>query len=178
MSEQKNSVADEVSAALEGVPVGPAEDWKWTGPTAPNGKPMIELPRDGRSLSIFADEVGQVLARNGVFVRDGVPVVVDPLSARLEELDADCLRTYAEKTLLASKFKKEKGEEDGRLVVSTMSREQARGVLRSHHFRQHQRVVAGACQVPIPVMRPGGIIEMLQPGWDPQTGMLVMKEGR
>jgi hypothetical protein len=171
-------VLEEAGAALAGESGPEAEAWQWKGPTAPNGKPMIELPRDGRSLSVFAEEVGRVLAGNGVFVREGIPVVVDPVTRRMVELDADCLRTYAEKTLLPSKYKKVRGEDDPRLVVSTMSREQAKGVLRAHQFLMHQRSVSEVRQVPVPVMRPGGGIELIQEGWDPQTGILVLKEGK
>jgi hypothetical protein len=167
-------ILEEMGAALEN-PAEPEQAWTWTGPTSPNGKPMIELPRDGRSLSAFAEDVGRVLASNGVYVRDGVPVVIDPVTQRMAELDADCLRTYAEKTLFSARFKRARGEEDGKLVVSSMSREQARGVLRAHQFLMHQRKVTEIRQVPIPVMRPSGKMELIEQGWDRQTGVLVLK---
>jgi hypothetical protein len=168
-------VMEAVGEALAGDAQPEPEVWQWNGPTSPSGKPMIELPRDGRSLSAFAEEVGRVLASNGVYVRDGIPVVIDPVTQRMAELDADCLRTYAEKTLLSAKFKRSRGEEEGSLVVSSMNREQAKGVLRSHQFLQHQRVVTEIRQVPIPVMRSSGKIELLEQGWDKQTGVLVLK---
>jgi hypothetical protein len=134
---------------------------------------MVELPRAGRSLSQFADDVGRLLSRNGVYIMDGTPVVPDPISGALEVLDADCLRTYAEKTLLPAVYRRKKGEDEGELVVSTMSREEARGVLRSHHFRAHQRVVTVQYDAPVPVMRPCGKIELLEVGWDARTGVLI-----
>src|SRR5437868_662215 len=61
--------------------------------------PLIKLPRPGtgRTVEEFAREVGQVIGANGLFRRETTPVTIDPESGRIEDMDAQRLRTYVDR---------------------------------------------------------------------------------
>jgi hypothetical protein len=172
-------VAAEVSAALAagGMPPG--------GSTAPaagaegDGKrPQVRLPGEGRLISSFAAEVGQIMAKDGVYLRDGTPVVVDPVRGRIVDLDADCFRSYVEQSLVTVKMRQEKGEEEARPVAVTMSRDTAKAVLTCHEFRRIQRPVRQVWPVPVPVRGEDGKVRLAGPGYVPEAQILITGEGR
>jgi len=155
-----------------GQPSGPA-------PATASGKPRVRLPGDGRPVSEFAAEIGALMAQDGVYLRESQPVVVDPVTRRLVDLDADCFRTYVEKSLVTFRLRppKEEGESPAEVPV-TMGREAARAVLASHEFLAVQRPVRTVAEVPLPVLRAGGELELLAPGYDAESRVLVLGEGK
>lgn len=141
---------------------------------AATGKPKVRLPGEGRLVADFAREVGAVMATNGVYLRDAQPVVIDPVTRRMVELDADLMRTYAEKNLVCVKMKKV--DDEVVPVPMTMGRETAKAVLSSHEFTTQQRVVRAVTEVPLPVLRADGGLELLGTGYDVESKVLVLGE--
>jgi hypothetical protein len=141
------------------------------------GKPRVRLPGDWRPMSEFAREIGAAVARDGVFLRESQPVVVDPVTRRLVDLDADCFRTYVEKSLVTFRLRppKEEGEAPQEVPV-TMGKEAAKAVLSSHEFLAQQRPVRTVSEVPLPVLRADGALELLGPGYDAGSRVLVLGE--
>ena len=141
------------------------------------GKPRVRLPGDWRPMSEFAREIGEVMSRDGVFLRESEPVVLDPVTRRLVVLDADCFRTYVERSLVTYRLRppKEEGGEPQEVPV-TMGREAARAVLASHEFLSVQRAVRTVSEIPLPVLRADGALVLLEPGYDAASRVLGLGE--
>jgi hypothetical protein len=139
--------------------------------------PHIELPRVGRILSEFAHEVGEVMSRNGVFLQDGLPVVLEPKTDRMQPLTPACFRTYAEKNLRTVKlvkmpWKKEDGSDAYEARPDSMNKMQAEACLTSHQFLTLQRPLRRISRIPVPILR-GGELTLQGPGYDADTKILV-----
>lgn len=136
----------------------------------------VELPRVNRILSDFARDVGAVCSRNGVFLLDGVPVVLQPHSDRMEDLTADSFRTYVEKDVLFWRKIKTKGE-DGKIDwvkgYESMGKMAASAVLSSHEFRKQQRPLRMISRITLPILRKDGKLEWLGPGYDAESQILI-----
>lgn len=170
-------VAAEVQAALRasgavppGTNNGPAAG---DGGGGPKKRPEVRLPGAGRLVSAFAADVGDIMSKDGVYLRDGVPVVVDPVRGRIVDLDADCFRSYVEKSLVTVKMQQAKGDDEARAVPITMSRDTAKAVLTCHDFRARQRVVRQVWPVPVPVRGADGEISLAGPGYVPEAQILI-----
>lgn len=142
--------------------------------------PHIELPRVGRILSEFARDVGAVMSTNGVFLQDGLPVVLEPKTDRMQPLTPACFRTYAEKNLRTVKlvkmpWKREDGTDAYEARPDSMNKMQAEAVLTSHMFLELQRPLRRISRVPVPILR-NGELTLQSAGYDPETKILV-KEG-
>jgi hypothetical protein len=135
----------------------------------------IELPRVNRLLSDFSREVGAVCSRNGVFLLDGVPVVLQPHSDRMEDLTPDSFRTYVEKDVLFWRTIKSKGE-DGKVTYErgyeSMGKMASAAVLQSHDFRRQQRPLRMISRIPLPIFKDGKLV-LQGPGYDPDSQILV-----
>lgn len=135
----------------------------------------IELPRVNRLLSDFAREVGAVASRNGVFLLDGVPVVLEPHSDRMIDLSGDTARTYFEKDCLFWKLVKRKGD-DGKATYErgyeSMGKMTATAVLASHSFLRQQRRIRMISRIPLPIFKDGKLI-LQGPGYDAESQILV-----
>jgi len=139
--------------------------------------PHIELPRVGRILSEFAHEVGEVMSRNGVFLQDGLPVVLEPRTDRMSPLTPACFRTYAEKNLRTVKlvkmpWKKEDGSDAYEARPDSMNKMQAEAVLTAHQFLVLQRPLRRISRIPVPIFR-NGDLTLQGPGYDSETKILV-----
>lgn len=136
----------------------------------------IELPRVNRILSDFARDVGAVCSRNGVFLLDGVPVVLQPHSDRMEDLNSDSFRTYVEKDCLFWRHIKKKGE-DAKTTFEkgyeSMGKMVASAVLTSHEFRKQQRPLRMISRIELPILRKDGRLEWLGPGYDASSQILI-----
>jgi hypothetical protein len=136
----------------------------------------IELPRVNRILSDFARDVGAICSKNGVFLLDGVPVVLQPHSDRMEDLSADSFRTYVEKDCLfwrQIKTKKDDGKPDYVRGYESMGKMVAAAVLSSHDFRKQQRPLRMISRIELPILRPSGVLEWLGPGYDATSQILI-----
>jgi len=135
----------------------------------------IELPRVNRLLSDFSRDVGAVCSRNGVFLLDGLPVVLQPHSDRMEDLSADSFRTYVEKDVLFWKTIKKKGE-DGKTTYErgyeSMGKMASAAVLQSHEFRKQQRPLRMISRIPLPIFKDGKLV-LQGPGYDHDSQILV-----
>jgi hypothetical protein len=139
--------------------------------------PHIELPRVGRILSEFAHDVGEVMSRNGVFLQDGLPVVLEPRTDRMSPLTPACFRTYAEKNLRTVKlvkmpWKKEDGSDAYEARPDSMNKMQAEAVLTSHMFLELQRPLRRISRIPVPIFR-NGELTLQTSGYDAETKILV-----
>jgi hypothetical protein len=131
----------------------------------------------GRILSEFARDVGAVMSTNGVFLQDGLPVVLEPKTDRMQPLTPACFRTYAEKNLRTVKlvkmpWKKEDGSDAYEARPDSMNKMQAEAVLTSHMFLELQRPLRRISRVPVPILR-GGELALQSAGYDAETKILV-----
>lgn len=139
--------------------------------------PLIQLPRGGgRLFDQFAREVGQVIGANGLFRRETTPVTIDPESGRIEDMDAQRLRTYVD--MQATCFELGITRKSGVTEIPTsMNVDEARCCLAADSFRYPLRKLQRVNFVRLPVFRPDGALEMLPKGYDQQSGILTMKDG-
>ena len=61
-----------------------------------NGRPALRLPGDGRLLSEFAAELGELLESHGIFNRRGAAFTLDVEGQRLKLAEPGWLRTWVE----------------------------------------------------------------------------------
>ena len=146
-------------------------------PGSAPGLPHIELPRVGRILSEFAHDIGEVMSRNGVFLQDGLPVVLEPKTDRMQPLTPACFRTYAEKNLRTVKlvkmpWKKEDGSDAYEARPDSMNKMQAEACLTSHQFLTLQRPLRRISRIPVPIIR-AGELTLQTAGYDEETKILV-----
>jgi hypothetical protein len=143
----------------------------------PSQLPEVELPKVGRILSDFAHEIGEVMCLNGVFLQDGLPVVLEPRTDRMSPLTPACFRTYAEKNLRTVKMVKMpwKNPDGGDAYESrpdSMNKMQAEACLTSHQFLILQRPLRRISRISIPIFRDGELT-LQGPGYDATTKILV-----
>lgn len=135
----------------------------------------IELPRVNRLLSDFARDLGAVCSRNGVFLLDGVPVVLQPHSDRMEDLSPDSFRTYVEKDVRFWRTIKKKGE-DGKVTYErgyeSMGKMASAAVLQAHDFRKQLPPLRMISRIPLPIFKDGKLI-LQGPGYDAESEILV-----
>jgi len=170
-----NKVAAQVQAALRAAGVVPAPTaGEAAGAADPGARPQVRMPGDNRLVSTFAKEIGEYLAKDGVYLRDGVPVVIDPVRGRIVDLEPDCFRSYVEKSVVVVRMRTQRGSDDPPIPVPvTMSRDTAKAVLSSHDFRALQRPVRQVWHVPVPVRAEDGTITLAGPGYVPSAQILI-----
>lgn len=175
MSEQSDALNR--AARGKGIDVGPAPALPGLENEADRPDlPHIKLPRGGgRLLEGFAREVGHVIGANGLFRRETTPVTIDPESGRIEDMDAQRLRTYVERQAVC--YEEQYTRKTGMTIIpETMSVDEARGCLASDSFRYPLRKLQRVNFVRLPVMRADGRIELLPKGYDSESGILTMKD--
>lgn len=138
--------------------------------------PLIMLPRPGTGMTIekFAREVGHVLGANGLYRRETTPVTIDPESGRIEDMDAQRLRSYTDKQAMC--FVNVVSKAGAVPLQESMYVDEARGCLASDSFRYPLRKLQRVNFVRLPVMRADGAIELLPKGYDDRSGILTMKD--
>lgn len=137
--------------------------------------PWVLLPRDGHLLRPFTHEVGQIVGANGMFRRESTPVVIDPESGRIEDMDPHRFRSYVENQMICyvQGFARKSGTFK---TPETMQVEEARGCLTSDAFRYPLRRLLRVNQVKQPVMRRDGRVELLQRGYDSEAEIFTQKD--
>jgi hypothetical protein len=130
-----------------------------------NGKPALRLPGDGRLLSEFAAELGELLDGYGIFNRQGAAFTLDHAGQRLKIAEAGWLRTWVESQVVP--FREVSGR-DGRTIkiVKTMAKESAEDVLKSEQFLERISRLERFHPCPMPCRREDGKIELLPIGLD------------
>lgn len=141
-----------------------------------NGKPAVELPCPGHPLSDFAKEVGEILSNSGIYSRGGMAFTVDPSGQRLEAVDPQWLRSWAESDV--SLYRQSKGNAgDSIKLRHTMSLDTARALIVSPQFLEPLPEIKCFAPVRMPVMREDGRIELLPYGFDADTLTLTDQSG-
>jgi hypothetical protein len=178
MSEQGQSVNSALRNAGVAVPSAPVPPGLTVVDPAKeeNGLPMIRLPGDNVLLSDFSAKIGGVLAANGVYRREGVPVLFDMDTNRLEPVEAQAFRSFVEDYAVCF-TKKRVGDDEWKNVGKTMTSETAKGVLRSPAFKRELAPLSRVNPVRMPVQRADGTIQLLAPGYDKESGALTLDSG-
>jgi len=125
--------------------------------------PTVELPRPGRTLAVFAEEVGLHCGKGNVFSRLGRAVRLSE-KGEIESLEPQHFRTWVEKWISLVKVRK---DGDVRVEVpASMDIETSRAVVCSSQFVNGLRVINGVYASRLPVRRDSGRIELLRGGFD------------
>ena len=134
-----------------------------------NGKPALLLPGDGRLISDFAEELGELLNGHGIFNRKGAAFTLDHEGQRLKLAEAGWLRTWVESHVVP--FKRSFSQKSGEIkIVKTMAKETADAVLVSPQFLERLPEVERFHPCPMPWLRDAGKIELLPLGFDHVSG--------
>ena len=141
-----------------------------------NGMPALRLPGDGRLISDFADELGELLNGHGIFNRKGAAFTLDHEGQRLKLAEPGWLRTWVETQVVP--FKKGFSEKSGEIkIVKTMAKETADAVLVSPQFLDQLPQVERFHPCPMPWLRDTGGIELLPLGLDHASGTYTSDPG-
>src|ERR1043166_4694664 len=132
---------------------------------APNGKPRVELPCDGRLLSQFASDIGEQRKRSGLYRRGDLPFILNQQRDGLELVTPQMVRTLAENHLVC--YRTRRAGENEITPDRTMSEADARGVLCAQHFLSRLPQLERVATTRLPVMRADGNVELLPIGYDP-----------
>src|SRR5438132_7943266 len=137
-------------------------------------KPKIELPGDRRLLSVFGTDMADILKDCGIYQRGGLAFTLNRQQDGLEVIMPQRLRTYVEQHLVCYR-RKLRGHEEVRLE-RTMTESDAKGVLSSQQFLNRLPKVEKVTTARLPVMRTDGTIELLLPGYDPESLTLTLPQ--
>ena len=154
----KSPTVDEVPAAApdSNTPMKPLDP-----------RPRIQLPGDGRYLSDFATEVGQVMASSEMYLYAGGPAIYDPKQDAVVEIKPSQFCSWLEKHVRPFKSTK-----DGDVDQSLSSGEAAK-VLMSEQFRDHLPEVERFNGIRLPVQREDGTIQLLPVGHDAASNIFT-----
>ena len=130
-----------------------------------DGRTRVELPGNGKLLSETADALGLAL-KDKMYQRDGIPVYVTE-SGRLETMSSEKFHTWLE--LHVVPYKRTQGGEEN----ASLSDKASAGVLESSQFCRHLRPIRGYSEVPLPVFRKDGALDLLSTGYDEESQVLV-----
>jgi len=130
-----------------------------------NGKPALLLPGDGRLISEFAEELGELLNSEDIFNRKGTAFTLAHGGKGLKLAEAVWLRTWVESHVVPFKmgFSRKSGEIK---IVKTMAKETADAVLVSEQFLERLPEIARFHPCPMPWLSQDKIIELLPIGYD------------
>lgn len=141
-----------------------------------NGKPALRLPGDGRLLSEFAAELGELLGGHGIFNRKAAAFTLDHEGQRLKLAEGGWLRTWVETHVVP--YRESTGQ-DGKTIkiVKTMAKDTADAVLVSPQFLERISRLERFLPCPMPWLRDDGKIEILQLGLDEASGTFTADPG-
>jgi len=138
--------------------------------------PKIQLPGDGRTVTAFAQEAGQVCRLNGVYRRDSIPVVVNRETGGIEPLAASKFCTEIEQVAITCVRKVRTSDGEVQVIErpATMTKAVAEMTLASDAFVYRLRKLERVNMVRQPIMRKDGRIDLLPVGFDEESGILTM----
>ena len=174
--EKLGARADKLAAALVPQSAAPADD----RPQIEGAKDTvpIELTREGRLLSEFADELGKIAASAEIFDQNGNVVVVDKRRGLIELMTPDVFRSWIETVAVPYKLKTNprKGPEEPEFlkIRKSVPRDLSAGTLVSDFFKKHLRRLLKVNRVPLPIKRADGRIELLSQGYDDESGIYTL----
>ena len=141
-----------------------------------NGLPMVELPDDDRTGGDFAAELGKHLARAAIYRRGKILMALTEKRDRLEPIGDHEMRTLVERyvTLFKARVPKKTGEQLLRVKL-TLGIDAARMTMNSPQLLAEIREVEHLHDIPLPVLRPDGRIEILAEGYDAPGRTLTLR---
>jgi hypothetical protein len=130
-------------------------------------RPKIRLPGDNRELGQFAREIGEILRGQDLYRRDRSAVTVNVDKQRLDPMDADCLRTWAETHLVCFKDKEIGQGSNAHVIqiVKTMNRDTALGALKSYQLLDQLQEIERLNPTRMPTILRDGRIELMPVGY-------------
>ncbi len=159
----------QVDAKSAGVASPPAAEERKVGP-------YVRLPCENHVMSKTAKDIGAILRTNGVFRRDDLIVTIDPKKGGWKRMSSQKFRTYVEHYMVPAKLKMVDDAPSWKPM--TMTVDMAKGIMESPAFVDQQRELARVNTVPMPVWRQSGEsagkIELLQPGYDPESRVFTV----
>lgn len=166
----------QVGGSVDGPPLAatPPE------PEKSEKKPRIKLPGVGVQVSTFARECAQAFNESDiVFQKDGRAVTVDPDTGSIERLEEWEFGTLLELCAVTYVEKKIGQEEDGTPIVKkatqTCPPTAAKMTLRTRAFIFSLRSLERVNMVPQPIERKNGRVELLEQGYDEDSGVFTQK---
>lgn len=132
-------------------------------------KQSIQLAGDDSTLSALSAKTGKVLAQNGCYTRGDELVVWEEESSNLRTINAERLRTFAEKYIEYYTFAPK-----DQMVVSSLTIDMARAVLASPQFHQRLPRIDRINRCPQPVLRENDQFELLPAGYDHEHKTLTV----
>jgi hypothetical protein len=146
-------------------------------PTGAEEKRDVLLPGNGRSITAFAQDLGQRMGGIGAMFRrhsDGQVMHIDPM-VRFRAVSSDALGTVVEKTVSTVKLKRQGSGDDAKvdLEPTTMSKDTAKAVLECDAFLRELPVVTATSKIHLPHAGTARI-ELRGPGYYADTGLLVL----
>ncbi len=140
------------------------------------GLPMVELPDDNRTGGDFAAELGKHLSRADIFRRAKILMALSDRRDRLEPVGDHEFRTLIERyvTLFQARVPKKTGDQLLR-IRRTMGVDSARMAMSSPQLLEQIREVEHLHDVPLPVLRGTGNIEVLPLGYDGASRSLTLR---
>lgn len=147
--------------------------------------PWVELPREGRQLSAFARELGDVCSKNGVYRRDKIPVTINRETGLIDVIRAEEFVGYIEGLCFPfiNKIKKTEDDDTGEIsqtrvkTLKSINKNTAALTLSHPDFVYRQRRLERVNPVRMPIKRADGRIELLREGYDVESGILTLASG-
>ena len=139
-------------------------------------RPKIELPGANRLLSAFGEELGQLLAQRGFFVKDGVVVQPNTEGNGMDPVSGRGFRTAIEKHVVP--FYQVQGK--GGAVIGfdrTLAKEDSESLLVCPQFIETLSVIRAVNNARFPVARDDGQVELLPEGYDAQSMIFTTRGG-
>ena len=137
-------------------------------------RPKIELPGDNRLLSEFAIDLAPHLAEHDFFVKDGVIVVPNEAGNALEQVTGRDFRTAIERYVTPYRRHGKNGDVG---LYRTLNREDAESLLACRQLIEALPRITAINNARFPVMRSTGVVELLDEGYDHETGILTLPGG-
>jgi hypothetical protein len=169
--------ADEAAAALNkgNLTVLPGAKDGDGGNDAEPKKLWIRLPTINWTPSQFAREIGQVMADEELFQREGVVVRIDESTGRLEAVTQHQLVTELERWFVFYQLKI-KEEEPVKLPMG-MTPQCAKTLLEATEFKSRLRRIDRVNRVRMPVIRRDGRVQLLPEGYDAESRIYTLRNG-
>ena len=131
-----------------------------------DAQPVVRIDQD---LNVTARRLGEVIQNQDLFEMNGTLVYFDHRGER-QAMTPTAFRTWInDRVVVAEKFQKD----TGLAIPGILTKDAASTILESQNFRRGVRVLTGMNSVRLPVLRPGGALELLPEGYDAQTGVFT-----
>lgn len=137
----------------------------------------VELPgRDSRVIADFAADMVKALSNDPIFRREGVVVTIDPETGLLDPMTPTRFLTWVTKCAVVFEDVLVGSGKNKQVVrkVRDMPEIVSRGALQSDEFRYGLRPLRRVNQVRMPIMRRNGMVDLLQEGYDDESGIYTM----